>query len=273
MWRQARSSDRLLCFHGLPPMWRSPARTALFQQNRNLFGQVPLRQFALRTRLRLFFEQQLAWHMRRHVDEYWVQTEAMAEALRHWWGEDAMPPIRVCGFAPSLVSPRCPGPAVRRRDFIYVADGEAHKNHRRLLAAWVVLAEQGCRPSLALTLGPRDAALRAEFEALSEMHRLELEFLPPLDHAGVLQAYAESGALVFPSLGESYGLPLVEATALGLPIVASERDYVREVCAPVQTFDPESPRSIAQAVMRHLGQVRQPSPPVTAADFWRAYGL
>jgi len=268
--REARATDRLLCFHGLPPLWRSRAFTALFQQNRNLLGQVPLRQFAPRTRVRLWFEQQVSRRMRRHVDVYWVQTEAMADAVRAWWGPSGTPTVRVCGFAPPLPLHAAPSSTAPRRDFIYVADGEAHKNHRRLLAAWVLLADAGHRPSLALTLGARDRALRAEWEAGIAAYGLAVEFLPPMDHAAVLKAYAESGALVFPSLGESYGLPLVEAAAQGLPIVAAERDYVREVCVPVQTFDPESPRSIAHAVLRHLQLAPAPAAPASAADFWRA---
>lgn len=265
----ARAGDRLLCFHGLPPLWRSAAHTAVFQQNRNYLGQVPLRQFAWKTRLRLLFEQQVSKRLRGHVDTYWVQTEVMAEALRAWWGSGAMPPVQVLGFAPALLVP--PRAAALEQDFIYVADGEAHKNHRRLLAAWQLLAHEGQRPRLALTLGERDGALRAEVEAVSAAHGLQIRCLAPMDHAGVLAAYARSGALVFPSLGESYGLPLIEAAACGLPIVAAERDYVREVCVPAQTFDPESPRSIARAVQRHLGVTAMPVAPASAGDFLRAW--
>ena len=51
---------------------------------------------------------------------------------------------------------------------------------------------------------------------------------------------------------ESFGLPLLEAKFLGLPILASELDYVRDVVEPTETFDPESPVSISRAVQRFL---------------------
>ncbi|MFN7695268.1 MAG: glycosyltransferase [Burkholderiales bacterium] len=190
----------------------------------------------------------------------------MADALRAWWGDGARPPVRVLGFAPTLPTVAM---QTRRYDFIYVADGEAHKNHRRLLEAWSLLAEEGIRPSLALTLSERDSHLRNAIEATMRAQSLRIEFLPKLSHDEVLIAYAQSGALVFPSLTESYGLPLVEAASLGLPIIASERDFVREVCEPAQTFDPESPRSIARAVRRHLGLDAGPAHPATAAEFLR----
>ena len=62
-----------------------------------------------------------------------------------------------------------------------------------------------------------------------------------------------SKALIFPSLAESFGLPLVEAQEFNKPILASELDFVRDVCSPVDTFDPKSSLSIARAVKRFLG--------------------
>ena len=74
--------------------------------------------------------------------------------------------------------------------------------------------------------------------------------------------------MIFPSTSESFGLPLVEAAHLGLPILAPELDYVRDVCSPVQTFDPTSPLSIARAVKRFL---KVPEPELSLRsqqEFW-----
>ena len=89
----------------------------------------------------------------------------------------------------------------------------------------------------------------------------------------MLALYASAGALVFPSLGESFGLPLIEARQAGLSILAPELDYVRDVCEPAQTFDPQSATSIARAVKRFL-QLADPVPlPQPAGAFWAALGL
>ena len=48
-------------------------------------------------------------------------------------------------------------------------------------------------------------------------------------------------------------MPLLEATECRLAILAPELDYVRDVCEPVQSFDPLSPLSISRAVKRFLG--------------------
>ena len=55
----------------------------------------------------------------------------------------------------------------------------------------------------------------------------------------------------------------MEAAALGVPILASERDFVRDVCVPVERFDPESAVSICRAVRRFL---EQPEPVLQACD-------
>lgn len=64
--------------------------------------------------------------------------------------------------------------------------------------------------------------------------------------AELLHAYHHARALVFPSLAEGYGLPIVEALAAGLPVFASDIPVHREVggrhCA---YFDPRCPDDLA----------------------------
>lgn len=263
----AQNGDTVLCFHGLPPLLSTPARVVVYQQNRNYLGLNRLGDFAPRTALRLAFERFVSWRFRHRVHEYIVQTPTMAAALTHWYGPGC-PPVRLLPFVDRWPAPGA-APAIDW-DFVYVADGVAHKNHACLMAAWQLLAEQGFTPSLALTLGPRDTALAQEIDALSRRAGLRVVNLGEIDRSAVLALYARSRALVFPSTSESFGLPLIEATSLGLPIVAAELDYVRDVCVPAQTFDPLSPVSLARAVRRFLNQ---PDPTVVilqAPALWAA---
>lgn len=267
---EARATDRLLCFHGLPPLRRSAAPVWLFQQNRNYLGQVPLSAFGWKTRQRLRFEQAISRWLRHRVARYWVQTPSMARAVQAWYGPQPAD-IRVLPFAPPAPPPPAVAvPAGQAWDFIYVADGEAHKNHRTLVQAWRLLAEQGLRPSLALTLSERDAGLAAWVQAQASEQGLRITNLGPRPHADILALYRSAKALVFPSKGESFGLPLIEASQAGLPILAGELDFVRDVCAPTQTFDPSSAVSIARAVRRFLGEAEAPLEPALAVDFLQA---
>ena len=199
----------------------------MFQQNRNLLGHIPLHHFAPRAALRLAVERVIARAFRHRAAEYIVQTPTMARELQRWHG--GQPSIRVLPFA----DPACASAAAERNwDFVYVADGSAHKNHRRLLQAWVLLAQQGLRPRLALTLGVHDHSLIAEVDALCHDTGIEVRNQGVVTHDQVPALYKASRALIYPSLGESFGLPLLEARQVGLPILAAELDYVATCANP-----------------------------------------
>jgi glycosyltransferase involved in cell wall biosynthesis len=143
---------------------------------------------------------------------------------------------------------------ISEKKFIYVASGDAHKNHLRLLSAWELLAKEGLYPKLLLTLNnEQDIKLLGEINEIKLRFPVKIDNLGALNHEQVIAAYKSADALIFPSLIESFGLPLIEASNANLPIIASESDFVRDLVAPVQTFDPLSVTSIARAVKRYLG--------------------
>lgn len=70
-----------------------------------------------------------------------------------------------------------------------------------------------------------------------------------VDPCDCLKIYEQSDAVFFPSLLESYGLPLVEAMVLGLPVVCSDLPYARWVCEEQAIyFDSSSPTAAWQAI-------------------------
>lgn len=298
--RTTRRADTVLCLHGLPPLLRTPARTVVLVQNRLLLERGALDGYPVSARVRIAAQRRLGALLKSRVRTWFVQTPSMGEALRDWHG--GSPDVLVMPFVADELAPAprprpapagadgadgadgAPPPAgawlaqaASRRapadgawDFVYVADGLPHKRHREVLQAWRLLAARGLRPSLAVTLGPRDAALAAAFEAAARREGLDVHNLGALEHEAVLALYGRARALLFASDTESFGLPLVEAARAGLPILAAERDFVRDVCVPAQTFDARSPRAIARAVARHLGAAEPPVPVSGASAFLRA---
>ncbi len=255
-----RSGDILLCFGNLPPLFRNTAQVFVYLQNRYLTSSRSVIGLPFSARLRIHVERFWLRHCLRNATPL-VQTETMMEEVREYLGRDA----RVLPFLPEGIQPQ--DQQVVRYDYLYVASGEPHKNHRRLLQAWILLANRGFRPSLCLTLDKqRDAELCARVEKLTRQHGLRIANnpLPPEQISGL---YAQCGALIYPSLFESFGLPLLEARQAGMPIVAAERDYVRDVVVPHVSFDPESVLSIVRAVMRHQGWELVPAMPSDAASF------
>ncbi len=266
--RLGREGETLLCFHGLPPVFRNRARTVVFLQNRLYISGSLQHKASPVYRLRLGLERTIGRLFRRHVAEYIVQTPSMARTLRAWLGGASVSAVRILPFLdlPEL-QPRAAGDPADW-DFVYVADGVAHKNHATLFEAWRLLAEAGIRPSLALTLTSRDGHLLDLMEQYRRDFGLQIHNLGSMPHEEVLHLYRRSRAVIFPSTTESFGIPLIEASRLGLPLLASELDYVRDVCEPVQTFDPASAHSIACAVRRFLGVEQPPVEPASTQDFW-----
>jgi len=265
------SDDIVLCFGNLPPLFKLRGRTLVFVQNRYLIDDIPLNGFPLKVRLRLAIERLWISKRIKNVDEFIVQTPTMKRLLEKKFGSKI--PVRILPFMTVLAgySREIFQPAMLEKsdfNFVYVASGEPHKNHQRLLEAWCLMADEGIFPVLCLTLNvTRFATLCLEIDALCQHRGIKVTNAGELSHEAVLALYEKADALIYPSTFESFGLPLIEARQAGLPVLASELDYVRDVLDPEQTFDPESAVSIARAVKRFMGKSEQPLPLLDAAQF------
>ena len=248
--------DIVLCLHSLPPICHVRGVVKVFQQNRNLVDDISVRDFKPWQAIRLLIERQIAYFGRKKVSEYIVQTESFRREIERWYGyeEDVTGPfVKVLPFvARQYIIPSSTSTSVvPSNEFIYVADGLAHKNHRNLLKAWEILASQQLFPQLTLTIPDKEEAL---IKAISELQAIGVRIINIgwTSRESVLQRLRGSDALIYPSLRESFGLPLWEASQLGVPILAGELDFVYDVCNPDETFNPDSPFSIARAVSRFL---------------------
>ena len=263
--------DLVLCFGNLPPLLKLAGHVVVFVQNRYLIDDVSLNRFSWKSRLRIHFERLWLKCMAHNADEFVVQTPSMYRIFS-MSGRARGRQIHILPFTNLSQgyrrSYKMPTPKSSVPIFIYVASGEPHKNHRNLITAWCLLAQEGVFPSLKLTL-----SLDANQELCSWLKRqiysfqLNIDNLGVLSHAEVQSLYATAQALIFPSTFESFGLPLIEARQAGLAVLASELDYVRDVIDPEEAFDPVSPISIAQAVKRFMGVGNSPLPLIDARVF------
>lgn len=267
LYRDSREDDVVLCFHGLPPLLPVRGRIVVFMQNRLLLESVCLRRYPLFTRMRIALERIWLRGFSSRCDRFIVQTPSMAQLLQRW--SSGQSSIALAPFMPASGSSGVSSePTARRFDFVYVASGEPHKNHAELLAAWRLLAQQGLKPSLALTVDGRRYPLLAErIATLVAEHGLDVVNLGEVADPALL--YRDARAAIYPSSVESLGMPLLEALEHGLPVLAAERDYVRDLLDPVEAFDPDSPLSIARAVARFCGRREAPLAVGTASDFLR----
>lgn len=72
--------------------------------------------------------------------------------------------------------------------------------------------------------------------------------VPPLQLAGI---YRSCDAMIFPSLDEGFGIPMIEAFAAGLPVACSDIPVFREIGGDaVEFFDPNKLDEAAEAIKK-----------------------
>jgi glycosyltransferase involved in cell wall biosynthesis len=253
-------NDVLLCFGNLPPLWSNAAEVVVFIQDVFLTTSLSTKGHPWRARVRIAILRLWSRLFLYHASRLIVQTPTVANNLRNYYKK--LPPISSCAFVPSalLTPPPKSHNMTKTYDYVYIASGDPHKNHHNLLLAWVELAQGGFRPSLALTINhDTDPALCDLISTARCQHALKISLLGKIPHQAALDLYTHSTAMIFPSLAESFGLPLIEAQTYGLPILASDYDFVHALVNPSATFDPRSPTSIAKSIIQFEQSKRPPA--------------
>ena len=135
------------------------------------------------------------------------------------------------------------------RPFIfYPAATWPHKNHKKLLQALrIMINRYGFDGELVLT----GAAMHGHKEVLEVIEKLDLtKFVRMLgfqQYEDIPCLYNLARLMVFPSLFEGFGIPLVEAMACGCPVLCSNAASIPEVVGDAGLlFDPNSVDEIAE---------------------------
>lgn len=137
--------------------------------------------------------------------------------------------------------------------FLYVARLEhPAKNHVRLIRAFEALAKSGAYSGqLILPGAPWHGSEVVEQAVAGSPFRDRIRLEGFVDNADLPLWYAAADALVFPSLMEGFGLPLLEAQACGTRIACADATSLPEVAGPAGIlFDGLDEQSIAAAMTR-----------------------
>ncbi len=123
--------------------------------------------------------------------------------------------------------------------FVCLGTIEPRKNHIFLLQLWRQMVERlGPNTPKLLIVGRRgweneNAISLIERCAVIQGHVLECGAVPDI----ILQRLVRgAAAILFPSFAEGYGMPLVEAMSLGVPVIASDLTVFREVTQEIPEF-------------------------------------
>jgi glycosyltransferase involved in cell wall biosynthesis len=146
-------------------------------------------------------------------------------------------------------------PGLPARYLLFVSTLEPRKNLAGLLAGFERAAADGYPGDLVLVgrWGWRTENARQAFASSAVRDRIH--HLDNLDRAALNAALRRAEALLFPSLLEGFGLPVLEAMACGLPVITSDRSSLPEVAGDAALYvDPDDPASIAAAIVRLAGE-------------------
>ncbi len=155
--------------------------------------------------------------------------------------------------------------------FVVVGTIEPRKNHLLLLRIWRELAQSGHAPMPRLhVVGKRGWENKQVFDILDHCpivrdHVTEHNDMTDGELAALLQG---ARALLFPSFAEGYGLPLAEAVAAGVPVIASNLPVFREVVGDTVAYiDPLDAEGWLAAVMELARKPRAESGNHISASF------
>lgn len=124
-----------------------------------------------------------------------------------------------------------------------------HKNHLRLLRAFNTLKEFNLK--LYITLDEKNKLAKTVLDFIKN-NNLNVVVLNNIKRSDLIDYYKKSEALIYPSIFEAYGLPLIEAKRYKLKIIASDLDYAWDFIKPDYFFNPYDFNSIARAIKRYL---------------------
>ena len=166
------------------------------------------------------------------------QTKQAFESYvqQHQW---PMPPIEVAPLAAATLPTTFDSRLLEAPYFVMLGTIEARKNHLLILQIWRDLVKRlgASAPHLVL-IGRRGWECEQVLDLLDRCESLrhhvhEITHCPDDQMANWVK---HTQALLFPSFVEGFGIPLVEALALGTPVIASDLPVFKEIAGDVPTY-------------------------------------
>ena len=170
-----------------------------------------------------------------------VQSPSMAQAVSEAFRVHERK-IVVLPPSPPALDASASRRVVERSDafrLLYIGSDAVYKNIGVIGKAAALLTSSGTPVEIAATLAPDHELCRAGIVR-------SLGYLGRDDLAAELRG---ADALIMPSLAETIGLPMLEAMAAGVPVVAADRGYAHDLCGDAALyFDPLDAEALARTL-------------------------
>ena len=146
---------------------------------------------------------------------------------------------------------------LQRPVFLFVGGIIPRKGLHLLLEACVVLQKQGYRNYTLLVVG--DGAQRQELEAFSQTHELAdcVKWAGRVNYGNLGAYFNSADVFVLPTLEDTWGVVVLEAMALGKPVLCSKWAGAAEMVIEGENgylFEPQQPEELAKVMRRFIEQ-------------------
>tara|TARA_Y200000002_G_scaffold383282_1_gene404810 strand:+ start:9969 stop:10997 length:1029 start_codon:yes stop_codon:yes gene_type:complete len=243
--------DKIIYLGNLPPLINfTNCQSTLLLSNR-FYVDSPryVKKLDLKIRFKIFLEKLYFKLFIKNVDDIIVQTQTMKDLCVK---SNIKSNIYILPFDDfDSIQPK----KIKKikNSFLYVASTLPYKNHLRLIKAFSILNNYTNEYTLFITLGSQDDKITSQIKKLIKKNKLNVVLLENITRTTLLSYFEKVENLIYPSLFEAYGLPLVEAKRYNMKIISADLDYAWDLIKPDDYFNPYSSVSIFKALTRTIG--------------------
>jgi len=146
-----------------------------------------------------------------------------------------------------------PARIIKDKYILYVGNRREYKNLSRLIMGFNEIKKTF--PDLKLVIAGKRYKKEDEVDLLKKKLNLSNDIIEfdSLDDTKIINLYKNAETLAFVSLYEGFGLPPLEAMALGIPSIVSDIPVLREICGKAAYYiNPFDEENIAQGIYKVL---------------------
>lgn len=246
--------SKVFCFGNIPPPCKLE-NVLVYTYFHNVLMFNERNEYSTGLKVKVYLRNKLLKYLKKNTNIWIVQSKLVKEKLIKYLNININDCVVVPFFDLSNYNEVKPK---KENKYIYVGSGATHKNTNRLLDAWSLVYKKGFEPELHLTIPQYEKDLINKIEELVE-EGIKIINHGFLEKSKLSLLYAQSQYLIYPSLFESFGLPLLEAIEYECKVIAADLEYTYEVIEPSYVFNPYNSKSIADAVIFSLKNELMPS--------------
>ncbi len=244
--KNKKNYNKIVCLANVPPPIKLKSIIFIYFHNDLLikpFDNI----LSFRIKLKNFFKRLYIINRLQKNYNWFVQTSFMKEKFSRSYGIP-MSKINVFPIYNNFKSSKIK--KNKNNSFVYVSNYSEHKNHYRLFKAFLNIASNTNENiTLYLTI-PEKEFFNSIYNKLSSPNNLRIINQGILNEEELKKIYKKVEFLIFPSLKESFGLPLVESINFGCKVLAPNLEYVNQVIIASIYFNPLSVDSISKAILK-----------------------